>query len=68
MGGTFIVLTKPEVFDTFAERLPTGEHIWWDQTSADWIAGVAGTGGAFYNRLIPGGLERVPGLVDALNG
>ena len=68
MGGTFIVLTQPEVFDTFAERLPTGEHIWWDQTSANWIAGVAGTGGAFYNRLIPGGLERVPGLVDALNG
>ena len=46
MGGTFIVLTQPEVFDTFAERLPTGEHIWWDQTSAEWIAGVAGTGWA----------------------
>jgi ubiquinone/menaquinone biosynthesis C-methylase UbiE len=50
----------------YAERLPTGEHIWWDQTSPDWIAGVSSTGRAFYNRLIPAGLEKVPGLVDTL--
>jgi SAM-dependent methyltransferase len=67
MGGSFVVLSQPEVFDTFAERLPTGEHIWWDQTSPDWIAGVSGTGRAFYNRLIPAGLARVPGLVESLD-
>ncbi|MGH3647368.1 MAG: class I SAM-dependent methyltransferase [Micromonosporaceae bacterium] len=66
MGGGFVVLSQPEVFDKFAERLPSGEHLWWDQCSAEWIAGVAGTGRAFYNRLIPGGLERVPGLVETL--
>ena len=66
MGGTFVVLTQPEIFDSYAERLPTGEHIWWDQTSPDWIAGVASTGRAFYNRLIPAGLDKVPGLVDTL--
>ena len=66
MGGTFVVLTQPEIFDTYAERLPSGEHIWWDQTSPDWIAGVSATGRAFYNRLIPAGLQRVPGLVETL--
>jgi SAM-dependent methyltransferase len=66
MGGTFVVLTQPEIFDKYAERLSTGEHIWWDQTSPDWIAGVSSTGRAFYNRLIPAGLQKVPGLVDTL--
>jgi SAM-dependent methyltransferase len=66
MGGAFVVLSQPEVFDNFSANLPTGEHIWWDQTSNEWIAGVVGTGRAFYNRLIPGGLERVPGLVETL--
>jgi SAM-dependent methyltransferase len=66
MGGAFAVLSQPEVFDNFSASLPTGERTWWDQTSTEWIAGVAGTGRAFYNRLIPGGLERVPGLVESL--
>jgi tRNA G46 methylase TrmB len=57
---------QPEIFDKYVERLPTGEHIWWDQTSPDWIAGVSSTGRAFYNRLIPAGLDKVPGLVDTL--
>lgn len=66
MGGAFVVLSRSEVFDNFSASLSSGEHTWWDQTSNEWIAGVAGTGRAFYNRLIPGGLERVPGLVQAL--
>jgi SAM-dependent methyltransferase len=67
VGGVFTVLSQPEVFDTFADSLPSGEHIWWDDTSPEWIAGVSGTGRPFYTRLIPGGLARVPGLVDALD-
>jgi SAM-dependent methyltransferase len=66
VGGVFTVLSQPEVFDTFADKLPTGEHIWWDDTSPEWIAGVSGTGRPFYTRLIPGGLAQVPGLTDSL--
>lgn len=35
VGGVFTVLSQPEVFDLIAERLPTGEHIWWDDTSPE---------------------------------
>ena len=62
VGGTISVLTQPEVFDRFAETLPTGERTWWDRCGPDFIDGVSGTGGAFYVRLIPGGLAQVPGL------
>lgn len=68
VGGVFTVLEQPEVFDTFAEKLPTGEHIWWSDTSQPWIAGVSGTGRPFYNRLVPGGLAQVPGVADLLTG
>lgn len=66
IGALFGLMTRPEVFDRFAERLPTGERLWWDQTSPDWIRAVSGAGRAFYNRLIPAGLERVPGLAAQL--
>lgn len=65
VGGTFQVIGSPEIFDAFAERLPTGERTWWDQCSPEFIRGVSGTGRAFYTRYIPA-LERVPGLKDKL--
>ncbi len=65
-GGVFTVLEQREVFDRFEETLGTGERLWWDETSPDWIAGVSGTGTPFYTRLVPGGLEQVPGLAERL--
>jgi len=65
-GGTMSVIAQPDVFDDFAERLTSGDRTWWDQLRPGFIAGVAGTGGAFYARLIPGGLAQVPGLVEDL--
>ncbi len=66
VGGMFTVMTRPELFDWFSERLPSGERIWWDQTSHEFIRAVAGTGRPFYTRLIPGGLAKVPGLEATL--
>jgi len=66
VGGTLTVLGQPEVFDRFAETLPGGDRTWWDRCGPDFIDGVSGTGGAFYARLIPGGLDQVPGLADTL--
>lgn len=65
-GGMFGVVSQPEMFGRFADNLHTGERFWWDDTSPDWIAGVAGTGRPFYTRLVPGGLARVPGLEEVL--
>ncbi|MCI0690309.1 MAG: methyltransferase domain-containing protein, partial [Sporichthyaceae bacterium] len=66
VGGVFTVLEQREVFDRFEASLASGERLWWDQASPEWIAGVAGTGTPFYTRLVPGALERVPGLADRL--
>lgn len=66
VGGVFAVMTQPEMFDRFEQVLPTGERMWWDDTSHEWIASVAGTGTPFYLRLVPGGLAQVPGLDDRL--
>jgi SAM-dependent methyltransferase len=66
VGAVFDVLGQWEVFDRFEATLASGERMWWDQTNHDWIAGVAGTGRPFYTRLVPGGLEQVPGLTDRL--
>ena len=66
VGATFTVITQPEIFDEFSRRLPSGERLWWNETSDDFIRAVSGTGRPFYTRLIPGGLERVPGLADML--
>lgn len=65
-GGTLLVLAQPEVFDRFSETLASGERTWWDRCGPDFIEGVSGTGGAFYMRLIPGGLAQVPGLAETL--
>lgn len=68
VGGMFPLIQRPEMFGRFAESLPTGERMWWNDTSPEWIAAVGGTGGPFYTRLVPGGLSQVPGLVDQLGG
>jgi SAM-dependent methyltransferase len=65
-GGVFGVLEAPEVFGRFEEAFASGERMWWDDTSHEWIAAVTGTGTPFYTRLIPGGLDRVPGVAEAL--
>ncbi|MGY2004130.1 class I SAM-dependent methyltransferase [Blastococcus sp. SYSU DS1024] len=66
VGGVFGVLEAREVFGRFEETLATGERMWWEDTSPEWIAAVSGTGTPFYTRLVPGGLDRVPGVADAL--
>jgi SAM-dependent methyltransferase len=65
-GGVFLVTEAPEMFGRFEANLVSGERMWWDDTSPEWIAGVAGTGTPFYTRLVPGGLDKVPGLSDRL--
>jgi ubiquinone/menaquinone biosynthesis C-methylase UbiE len=66
IGGIFGVFEQPEMFDRFEQVLASGQRLWWDECSPDWIAGVAGTGTPFYTRLIPGGLAQVPGLENTL--
>jgi SAM-dependent methyltransferase len=66
LGGVFLALEQPEVFDRFERSLAGGERMWWSDCSPEWIAGVAGTGTPFYTRLVPGGLDRIPGLAERL--
>lgn len=66
IGGIFGVFEQREMFDRFEQVLPSGQRLWWDECSPEWIEGVAGTGTPFYTRLIPGGLAQVPGLEDRL--
>jgi SAM-dependent methyltransferase len=66
VGGIFGVLEEPEVFDRFERVLPSGDRMWWSDTSHRWIEAVAATGRPFYTRLIPGGLAQVPGLTQVL--
>jgi ubiquinone/menaquinone biosynthesis C-methylase UbiE len=66
VGGVFTVLEQHEVFDSFESVLGSGERLWWDSCSSDWIDGVAGTGLPFYTRVVPGGIAQVPGLADRL--
>lgn len=66
VGGIPAVFSQPELFETFSDNLKSGKRIWWSDTSPEFIQAVSQTGKPFYTRLIPGGLERVPGLVDKL--
>lgn len=67
VGALFQVFEQDELFDRFERVLPTGERLWWDDCSQEWIAGVAGTGTPFNIRLVPGGLSEVPGLQQRLD-
>ncbi len=67
VGGVFMVFEAPEMFGRFEANLATGQRMWWDDTSPEWVAGVSGTGAPFYTRLVPGGLTQVPGLEERLD-
>lgn len=66
VGGVFQVTEAREMFTRFEANLRTGRRMWWDETSHDWIAEVAGTGTPFYTRLVAAGLAQVPGLTAEL--
>ena len=66
VGAVVTIVDQPEIFDGFRDDLATGEGTWWDKCSAAFIDNVSGTGAAFNTRLIPGGLDQVPGLSDRL--
>lgn len=66
IGGIPGIMVQPEFFDRFAENLPSGQRIWWDQCSPNFIKSVSETARPFYTRLIPGGLSRVPELSERL--
>jgi hypothetical protein len=38
-GGVFNVLEQWEMFGRFEASLASGERLWWDECSPDWIAG-----------------------------
>lgn len=67
VGGMFRLLDQPEVFDRFAEVFASGQRTWWNEFSAEFIAGVADTSRPAYIRLVPAGLAQIPGLVDGLS-
>src|SRR3954454_24420802 len=37
VGGVFPVLEAPEMFGRFESELASGERMWWDDTSPEWI-------------------------------
>lgn len=65
-GGMVAAVGQHEMFGRFAEHLTTGERMWWDETSPEWIASVESTGRPFYTRLLGLGLGQVPGLQEVL--
>ncbi|MCH8200554.1 MAG: methyltransferase domain-containing protein [Chloroflexi bacterium] len=66
VGGLPAVLLAYDIFDRFSENLKSGERSWWDKCTPEFIQGVRTTGRSFYNRLIPAGVTRVPGLLEQL--
>lgn len=66
VGGMFVLLGQPEVFDRFGEVFASGQRTWWSEFKPEFISGVAETTRPAYIRLIPAGLAQVPGLVDVL--
>ena len=68
VGGIPGVMVQPEFFDRFAENLPSGKRLWWNDCSPEFIESVSSTARPFYTRLIPGGFSKVPGLPETLAG
>lgn len=64
IGGLPNVIASREMFDIFAENIPTGKQSWWNEFSPEWIRSVGLTGLPFYTRLISQGLSKVPGLLE----
>ncbi len=54
VGGLPGVMVQPEIFDLFAESLPSGKRIWWDDCSPAFIEKVGTTGRPFYTRFRQG--------------
>ena len=67
VGGVARIFDNPEMFTDFGKRLKTGERMWWDECSPEFILSVSKTSRPFYTRAIPGGLSSIPGLADRLN-
>ena len=67
VGGLPAVLLSKEMFGSFDDNLESGDPLWWDKCSPEFIKGVMNTGRAFYNRLIPNGVAKIAGLEDKLN-
>jgi len=68
LGALPVILKQREVFDQFAENLESGERLWWNDCSPQTINAVSNTGWSFYVRLIPGGLDQIPGMGEVLAG
>ncbi len=66
VGGLPAVFLQPEMFDNFAKNIITRDRTWWDKCSSDWINSVGKTARPMYTRLIPGGINQIPGLSDKL--
>lgn len=66
LGGVLKVLVQPEMFDWFADRLPTGAQTWWNELGPGFIAAVSEVTRPAYNRLVPGALSRIAGLDEIL--
>lgn len=67
VGGIPVVMMASELFDGFSKNLATGERIWWDQTSPNWIKSVIETTRPMYTRLLNVGIPKIPGLEELLN-
>ncbi|HLV58150.1 MAG TPA: class I SAM-dependent methyltransferase [Natronosporangium sp.] len=65
-GGVFEAMEQPEMFTRFEQHLATGQRLWWDGCGPRFIRAVSRVGRPFYRRLVPGGLEQVPGLAERL--
>jgi ubiquinone/menaquinone biosynthesis C-methylase UbiE len=67
IGSVFNVMLQPEMFDLFSKNFSSGERVWWDKVSPDFIQAVSKTGRPFYNRSIPTAFAKIPGLEERLN-
>ncbi|NED95554.1 methyltransferase domain-containing protein [Phytoactinopolyspora alkaliphila] len=65
-GALFEIFSQREAFDRFERVLSSGERLWWDECSSDWITAVSRTAMPFYTRLVPGALDRIPGAAQSL--
>ena len=53
IGAIPTQIVQPEIFDLFAEKLPSGEQVWYDQLRPAYIQMISQTTRSFYTRLIP---------------
>ena len=67
VGALPAVMKQKEFFDLFEENLESGKRLWWEDCTPELIQAVSNTGWSFYVRMIPAGLEKVPGLKEKLD-